>query len=240
MLLTTINLLYKTEYPINDKISIRIPTIGEILDHEDEYYTMVSMLTSMPIDLMVELDAAGMDFTEITEYELFLMLFVQLREMDTNLVFGKLDLTKFEPMVRDDNGMTVFIDRENDIVIDRSIAGQIAAFLRTLHNLEKDHRKPANQDAKEYMLQRAKQKAARNKKRKRKSQLEPLIIAMVNTEQFRYGFDDVKKLTVYQFNESVRQVIKKVDYSNKMFGVYSGTVNVKDLSRDDLNWLTHK
>lgn len=52
----TINLLYKNEYAINDKIHIIIPTVGEILDNEDDYYTIVSILTAMPIDFMVQLD----------------------------------------------------------------------------------------------------------------------------------------------------------------------------------------
>lgn len=235
-----INLLYKKEYPINDKIHVRIPTVGEVIDAEEDYYNMVSMLTSMPIDMMVELDKIGIDFTEIDEYQLFLLLFSSVKQMDTTLIFGDLDLTKFEMMVREDNGTIVLVDQENDIVIDRAIAAQIALILRKLHHFEKDNRKPANKDAKDYMLERAKAKAKRNKNRTRKSQLEPLIIAMVNTEQYHYGFEETKNLTIYQFNESVRQVIKKVQYSNTMHGVYSGTVSIKDLSQDDMNWLIHK
>ena len=63
---------------------------------------------------------------------------------------------------------------------------------------------------------------------------------MVNTEQYKYGYESTRDLSIYQFNESVRQIIKKVDYDNRMYGVYSGTVSAKDLSQDDLNWLTHK
>lgn len=238
--MSIISLLYKREYPINSKIRIVIPTVGEIVEAEEDYYGMVHMLTSMPIDMMVELDNIGIDFTDINEYELFLLLFPSLREMDTSLIFGDMDLTKFELMEREDNKTIALIDRENDIVIDRAIVSQIALVLRKLHHFEKDNRRPANDDAKKYMLERARAKAKRNRNRTRDSQLEPLIIAMVNTEQYHYGFEETKNLTIYQFNESVRQVIKKVDYSNKMYGVYSGTVNVKDLSQDDLNWLIHK
>ena len=90
------------------------------------------------------------------------------------------------------------------------------------------------------MIERAKIKAKRRKNIKEDSQLESLIIAMVSTEQFKYNFEEVKKLTIYQFNESVRQIIKKVEYDNRMHGIYSGTINAKDLNKDDLNWLTHK
>ncbi len=67
-----------------------IPTVGEVLENEDNYYSMVSMLTAMPIDMMVQLDDIGIDFTTINEWELFLLLFNSLKEQDTSLIFWRL------------------------------------------------------------------------------------------------------------------------------------------------------
>ncbi len=91
--MATINLLYKTEYAINDYIRIIIPTVGEVIDNEDEYYSLVSALTSSPIDYMVALDDAGIDFTTINDYDLFLILFGGLKTQNTKLIFGDLDLS---------------------------------------------------------------------------------------------------------------------------------------------------
>lgn len=238
--MSTLNLLYQKRYVINDFISIVIPTVGEIIDNEDAYYNLVSVLTAMPIDLMVQLEDAGIDFTSINEYELFLLMFAGFKSQDTSLVFGDLDLSKFEIAVNEQNGTVVLLDKEHDIKIDRAIHGQIAGVLRKIHHLEKNRRKPANDEAKQFMLKRARDKMARRKSRKEESQLESLIVAMVNTEQYKYDFEGTRELSIYQFNESVRQVIKKVDYDNRMYGVYTGTINAKELSQDDLNWLTHK
>lgn len=238
--MATLNLLYKQEYAINEHIKIQIPTVGEVLDNEDDYYTMVTMLTAMPVDMMVQLDDIGVDFTAINEYELFLILFNALKDKDTSLIFGELDLKPFRSAVNPQNNTIVLRDKETGVVIDRGIQGQIASVLRKIHNLKRNNRKPANQEAREYMLQRAREKMRRRSKRMNDSQLEELIVAMVNTEQFHYGFEGTRELSIYQFNESVRQVIKKIDYDNRMHGVYAGTVNAKELSQDDLNWLTHK
>lgn len=235
-----INLLYKKEYAINDNIRVRIPTVGEILDDEERYYGMVSMLTAMPIDMMVQLDDIGVDFTKINDYELFLLLFGSLKEQDTSLIFGDLDLRPFQAAVNEQNGLIILVNPETGVTIDRAIHGQIATTLRRIHHLTKDTRKPANTDAKEYLLERARIKMRRQKNRATGSQLEELIVAMVNTEQYHYGFEGTRELSIYQFNESVHQVIKKIDYDNRMHGIYSGTVSAKDLSQDDLNWLTHK
>lgn len=90
------------------------------------------------------------------------------------------------------------------------------------------------------MIERAREKKRRNSARSRVSQIENLIISLVNTEQFKYDFDSVLDLSVYQFNESVKQIIKKIDYDNRMHGVYAGTISVKDLSQEDLYWLSNK
>ena len=236
----TRNFLYKRSIPINDKIGVCVPTVGEIIANEDDYYSMVSLFTAMPIDYMVALEDAGIDFTSINEWQMFLIFFTGIKGRDLHLILGDLDLSKFDVGVSEDNGDVVLLDTENDIRIDREVHGKIANALRKIHHLEKNRRKPANDDAKQYMLERARKKMKRKQGRVEDSQLEPLIIAMVNTEQFKYDFEGTLELSIYQFNESVRQIIKKVDYDNRMYGIYAGTVSAKDLSPDDLNWLTHK
>lgn len=236
----TQNFLYKKQIAINDSISIVVPTVGEIIDNEDAYYGLVSMLTAMPIDLMVQLDDAGIDFTTLNEWELFLLLFSGIKSQDTRQIFGDLDLSKFKMAVNEQNGTIILLDDEHDIRIDKAIQAQIANVLRKIHHLEKNTRKPANEEAKKFMIERARAKQRRNRNRKEDSQLETLIIAMVNTEQYKYDFESTRGLSIFQFNESVRQITNKVDYEHRMYGVYTGTINAKELSQDELNWLKHK
>lgn len=240
----TQNLLYRRYIPVNDKISVVVPTVGEILADEDTYYGNVSVFTAMPIDMMVQLDDAGIDYSKISEWELFILLFRGLCSAESNrstsLILGDLDLTKFQIAKSEQNGDIVFVDPENDIVIDRAIHAKIGSALRKIHHMEKNRRKPGNEEARQYLLERARKKLNRKKNRMEDSQLESLIIALVNTEQYKYDFEGTLELSIYQFNESVRQIIKKIDYDNRMHGVYAGTISVKDLSQDDLNWLSHK
>lgn len=238
--MSTLNFLYKREYSVNERIHVIIPTVGDILENEDNYYGMVTAFTAMPIDLMVQLDDLGINFDEITDYDLFLLLFNGLKGSDSSLIFRDLEISEFN-IVQDPETGDMFLKNTKDgYVIDRSMYNQISAVLRKMHHIEKNRRKPANDDAKKYMLQRAREKQKRNKNRKSDSQIESLIVALVNAPEFKYDFESVLNLTIYQFNESVRQIIKRVDYNNRMFGVYSGTINPKEMSQDDLNWLVHK
>lgn len=240
-----LNLLYEDHICIDEKIKIKIPTVGEILQNEDDYYSVISILTAMPIDFMVQLDDLGIDFSQISEYELFLRLFPCLQSMDTSLVFSGLDLNNFEYAQREGNDQVVgddaivLVDRIHDIVIDKKVYLKIAATLRSIHGIKKDIRTPANKEAKEYMIEVARRRQKRKRGRSEKSHLEIKIVALVNTQQYKYDFESTKGLTIYQFNESVKQIIKKIDYENRMIGVYSGTIKVSDMSEADLNWMIH-
>lgn len=238
--MATRNMLYKSEIVINDFVSIKIPSVGQVVECEDEYYNLVQLLTSMPIDLMVPLDDAGIDFSTINDYELFILLFNAIKQCDTSLVFGDLDLSPFQLGVDEETGRPVMIDPKTERKFDRALQVNIADTLRKIHHLEKNNRKPGNEEARKYMIERARKKMNRSRRRKHDSHLENLIVAMVNTEQYKYDFAGTLELSIYQFNESVRQVSHKINYSNIMFGVYSGSVDPKTISQDDLNWLIHK
>lgn len=235
----TLNLLYKESYSINDDIKIMIPKVRDVLEHDEDYYNMVMMLTAMPIDMMVQLDEMGVDFTDINEYDLFLMVFNSLKTEDTSLIFGDLDLSRFRTATSEQTGKVVLLNPEG-VRIDRAVANQIATVLRKIHDLKVNNKKPANEEAKKYMLERARAKMKRANRRLNESYLEQQIVAMVNTEQYHYGFEGTLELSIYQFNKSVRQVIKKVDYEHLMHGVYAGTISSKDLSQKDLNWITNE
>lgn len=237
--MATENLLYRRDYPVTDSISVVIPTVGQILDNEDLYNDVVSAFTAMPIDFMVQLDDAGIDFTTINAFDLFIMLSEGLKKVDTSLVLKDINLSEFELCVNNQTKKLVLYNQKSGIEIGRREHSQIASALRRINHLEKNRKKPGNDDAKQYMLERMRQKMKRHS-RTEASQLEQLIVAMVNTEQFKYDFESVRNITIYQFNECVRQIVNKVNYDNRMIGVYSGTVNVKELSQDELNWLVHK
>ena len=237
--MATESLLYRRDYPVTDSISVVIPTVGQILDNEDLYNEVVSAFTAMPIDFMVQLDDAGIDFTTINAFDLFIMLSEGLKKVDTSLVLKDINLSEFELCVNNQTKKLVLYNQESGIEIGRREHSQIASALRRINHLEKNRKKPGNDDAKQYMLERMRQKMKRHP-RTEASQLEQLIVAMVNTEQFKYDFESVRNITIYQFNECVRQIVNKVNYDNRMIGVYSGTVNVKELSQDELNWLVHK
>lgn len=230
-------LLYADRYNINDKIHVRVPTVGEVLDNEDKYFEIVYTIIATPYDLMVQLDDNGIDFTKISSFELFCLLFGHLKELDTSLVFGDLDLSKFNVAMNTQNGNYVLRDEENDITIDRAIHGQICACLRKLLNIPKTEKLPGNEEGRIYMLEKARKKAKRKKKKQADSQIEDLIVALVNTAEFPYDYMSVKDISIYQFYSSLKQITHKVKFDKTMIGVYAGTVSFDKLNMDERSWI---
>lgn len=233
-------LLYSRECPVTDKISVVVPTVGEVLEDEAAYYGAISSIIATPYDFMVQLYDAGIDFDQITEFELFLLLFPGLQGADTHLVFKDLDLSKFSVAVNEKTEKMVLLDRENDIVIDRAIHAQICSVIRKINFIERVNKKPGNGEARKYMIERMRIKQRRAARRKYRSQLENQIIAMVNTEQYKYDYASTLDLTIYQFKASVDQVIRKINYDDLMIGCYAGTVKASELPQERLDWISRK
>lgn len=232
-------LLYKTEHKINDYITVKIPTVGDIIENEDKYYESISLIVSTPYDMMVQLDDVGIDFTKITDWDLFCLLFKNLQNRDMSLIFGDINLNDFETAVNKQNGNIILLNRKTGAIIDRAIHDKICRFLRQILCIEKNTKKPANDESKKYMIERARRRQKNRKQKSEQSQLESFIVALVNTSEFSYDYSSVLNLTIYQFYASLHQIIKKVKFDNLMIGCYAGTVSIKELDQKELNWISN-
>lgn len=232
------SLLYQTRYQINNYISIRIPTIREIIENEETYFDAVSAIVATPFDMMVQLDDMKIDFTKIDDWDLFCLLFGGLKEKDLSIIFGDLSLKDFNTALNKNTEEIVLYNQKTGVVIDRIIHAQISTFLRELLFIEKNRKKPANDEIKKYLIERARIKQNRRKKTQRKSQLERYIIALVNTAEFSYNYESVLDLTIYQFYASLHQIIKKIKFDNLMIGCYAGTINMKEIDQKELDWIS--
>lgn len=231
------SLLYSDHYAINDRIKIKIPTVGEILDNEEMYYDVVCSIIATPYDMMVQLDDNGIDFTKINAFELFCLMSGKLKELDTSLVFVDLNLKNFRTALNEESGNMILLNIEDKTVIDRAIHDQICTFLRKMLYMPKNDKTPGNEEARKYMIERARIKQARRKKKKQESQLERFVVALVNTSEFPYNYETVRNLNIYQFYASLKQITQKIRFDNTMIGCYAGTVKFDDLSQNEKTWI---
>lgn len=234
------SLLNKKTIDIVSGLTIRIPTVGEVLDHEDIYSNIVSLTTAVPYQYMVLLDDMGIDFTTITDYDLFLMLFPVYQKENLSILFGDLDLSDFYRTKNPQNDTWILYSPQNDLIIDELVYHLLSNAILAINQTEKIHRKMGNEKAKEWAIKKARQKLERRARRRQKeeSQFEKLIVAMVNRSDFKYDYDTVMNLSIYRFYKSVKQIQQNIAFENTMTGVYSGTIDTSKMTdKSSLSWI---
>ena len=235
------SLLNAKSIEITDKLSLRIPTVGEILEDEEHYYSLVSSLTATPFQYMVQLDDMGIDFTTINDWELFMTLFPSFAKTDISLLFGNLDLSDISIYKNLQNDSVVLYSPKNDIVIDELVYNNIVKYIRKINNLKRENRKPGNEEAKEFRIKLERKKQKRNARKPYEPYLEKMVIALVNRPEFKYNYEQTNDLTIYQFNKSFEQINTSINFENTMIGVYAGTVDTSKLKdKSCLSWLPIK
>lgn len=231
-----LQLYFGDDFVINDSIRIRQPLIGDVIGYgEAEYFSMVHTFTAIPSDMKSQLWDMGLDWTEVEDFELFMMLAQTLTQDRTSILFGALDFSKLRPFRNNQNGDIVLADKETGIIVDKMIYLRMMSYLRKLHNITPKVEKAANKITKRVLIDEDRQKKMLAKDKPFKSYLLPLI-SSVKVKQ-GYTKDYVRNMGLYEFFDDVArmQLINNADHL--LSGVYAGTIDMKKINKSELNWM---
>ena len=249
------NLLGKSTYKINDYITIRIPKVGDIWgvcdNQENKYLSMLSFFIQTPTDVMIELDNVGIDWTQVKEYELFVLyMSTFLLDIHTspdsiekwNLLFQGLDCKDIFAST-DNTGKAIFVNSKEQIIFNEKmyniISDLICSILITKKN--RDYAKVPEIETRRYILERARIKRERYLTRlnngmiaNSNSILDGIILFLVNNCNFKYDFETVKKLSVYDLYACYKQINKNQEIDGLMTGYWYGNVDLSKISDSKL------
>lgn len=234
--------IYRGEdFVVSDYITIHQPTLSEICDYgEQEYYQMIYQLTATPQTMKVQLWDTGIDYTKITPYELFYSILYKMYPQDkTSIIFGDLDLTKFQVMQKEDESVILCqITNEELVTIDEFTYNVIMDYLRAVHNIIKDDKMPANESTKMVLIEDDREELERNKTKHYHSRLKNLISAMINSEGFKYNHSQVWDMKINAFMDSVKRISKIKNSDLLLQSGYSGFgINLKEIDKKQLDWI---
>ena len=225
------------DYVINDHIRVLQPTIRQIAEFgEKEFFSVVHTVTAIPSDMTSQLWDLGIDWMEVDDFELFVMLSQTLTPDRTELLFGDLDFTKLKPYNHPHvEGEIILADKETGVLIDKMIYLRIVSYLRKAFNITPKVEKAANKMTKKILIEEDRKRIEFNKDKPFKSFLLPLISA-VKVKQ-GYTKDYVLNMGYVEFMNDVArlQVIHNADHL--LSGVYAGTIDVKKINKAELNWM---
>ena len=235
--------IYRGEdFVISKHIILHQATLNEICDYgERDYYSMIYNFTATPQSLKVQLWDMGIDYTEITPYQLFYQLLYRMYPQEkTSIIFGDLDFSRFQAMQRkDDESILLYqeIDGES-VIIDEYTYNIIIDYLCKSHFIERDLKMPMTKSAKMILIEDAREEMEANKNKEYHSTLKNLVSAMINSEGFKYNHSQVWDMKINAFMDSVKRIGKIKNAQLLLQSGYSGFgVNLKEINNKQLDWL---
>lgn len=229
---------------INDHITIRQPSLGEIAEYgESAYYGMVYTLCSVGADLKWQLDDMGVDYTQIEDFELFYSVLSRGFDVEkTKILFGDtIDFSKMQLMYNkqlEENVLVQVFDDGSYLQIDRYAYTCIVNVLRKIHKIKRNDELPGNEATRQILIEDARDEYESNKGKPVKSHLLSLISSMVNSEGFKRNDENVFDMKIYAFMDSVARIGKIKNAELLLQSGYSGFgVDLKKLNKDETNWM---
>lgn len=227
---------------INDHITIRQPSVDEIIEYGDnKYYGMIYTLCSVGADLKWQLDDMGKDYTQIEDYELFYSVLARGFDVEkTRILFGDvIDFSKMQLMYNKQIEEVVMVQVFEDgsyLQIDRYAYTCIVCILRQMHKIKRNNEMPGNEATRKILIEDAREEYEQNKDKKPKSHMLPLISTMVAENGFNR--DNILNLNINAFMDGVARITKIKNAELLLQSGYSGFgIDLKKLNKDETNWM---
>lgn len=232
-----LQLYFGEDFVINDKIIIHQPNIGQIVKYgEKEYFGMAHTFTAIPSDMKAQLWDMKIDWMEISDFELFMLLCKTLPVERTSILFGDLDFTSLKLYPHPEMEDTVVLaNKEAGIVIDEYIYMKMTEYVRKMHGFTKKVERAKNKMTKKILIQEDRDRIARNAKKSYESYLLPLVSSI----QARMGYtkDYVRNMGLCEFTDQVSRLQIIVNSDALLHGMYGGMIDTKKVNKNELNWM---
>lgn len=239
-----LQMFFGEDYKIAEGIVISQPSIGDIMRYgEDKFYEMLNPFIINPTSMRVALWQQNIDWTEISDYELFYQLILQLKPTPdkTHMLFGDLDFSKFNLYERRNEADgeivkdIVLLNQEQEVIIDEEVYSHISCYLRTMFNIFPKVEKAKGKTTKRWMIE-GDIENSKNKKPSESSLL-PMISFCLNHPGFKYKKNELKDLGIVEFNDSVQRLLVYESTSSLMKGMYSGFVDTSKIDKKEFNFM---
>lgn len=225
---------------IANGITLYQPTIGEIANYnEAEYFSVAQTLCATPSSMKVALDDMKIDYMQVDDFQLFMMLCQSLTPDKTRPLLGDLDLSKFKPYALRETEDVVLANGEidedgNPVVINSIIYEILVTYIRKMHNFKKQVDKAGNAITRKVLIDEDRKNAMRNKDKPYKSFLVPLVSSL----QGRQGYtkEYICNMGLYEFMNQIARTQIIVQADAALGGMYSGFVDTKKMDKTVLDW----
>lgn len=215
-----LSLIGRKSLKYDENIVINIPTIRQICEDNSAFWNDVNLFTHTPSDMISELDSVGIDFEKISDYDLFIFLFLMDKKIRTekkSILFTNFSFWELE--VQNINNSAFLSDKDGKTIINESIYNDVSKIIAMITGCEKTKKKKfGNAYAKKKRIEQDyKQKEkSRTQKAENSNVLDGIILRLVCNANFPYNFETIQDVTIYDLIQSLRQIDKDIQVSDLM------------------------
>lgn len=257
-----LQLYFGDPYSVSDQIQVYQPTIGDILEYdkkfgEAEFWALLNIFIGNPTSYRLLLWDMGIDWNEISDYQLFMMLCRTVTPDKSEILFGDLDFTSLELCTQikpeeltddieeefiddseeDKKVEIVLFDPNTEILINEAIYLNIADYLRTMFGIFPKVEKAKGQATKEWIIEEERMNLNAKKNEDSSSTLFPLISACCCHPGFKYKKNELREVGIYEFMDAVSRLQIYESTTALLKGIYSGFVDGKGIDSNEFDFM---
>ena len=218
-------------------ITISVPTMRTFIElGEKRYLQTINVFTTNTTEYRVPLWDVDIDWNEISDFELFCMLYKQIDPDVSKSIFGDFDFNDLELYKKGDE--VVLYNEKLNIEINEEVYQHIAQYLRIIFNITPEEKITKDKFLKEMYINKDRREAEiKKKKQKEPTSIQSLISSCVNHPGFKYKLKEVLDMGIYEFYDSVARLNIYESTTAVLKGMYSGFVDASKFKSDDFNFM---
>lgn len=254
--ISLLQLYFGDPYQVSDKILVYQPTIGGILEYdkkfgESEFWSMLNVFIGNTTSYRLLLWDMGIDWNEISDFQLFSLLIKTLKVENTEILFGDLDLSSFDAYMKqipnedesnnkeesEPKQEMILWNPELDIEINEDIYKNIALYIRTMFNIFPKIEKAKGKTTKKWIIEEDRMNLANAKKEDTTSTFLPLIESCCCHAGFKYKKNELREVGIYEFMRSVQRLQIYESTTALLKGMYSGFIDTKGIDKEEFDFM---
>lgn len=223
-------------------LTIYQPTIGDIVRlGEKKFYGTLSVIISNTTSYRLPLWESGLDWNDVSDFQLFTMLYKSMDPEAEKLLFKDVDITEFGLFQKED-GTVILYDPALNIEINEDVYNHMAMYLRTVFAMFPEEKFTDDRVLKQWYINKDKRQLEIDKKKEeqgtaKSASILPLISSCVNHPGFKYNLEQLRDIGVCQFYDSVARLQIYENTTSLLKGMYSGMIDSSKIKPDDYNFM---
>lgn len=230
--------------PDGQTITITQPTVGDLIKiGEDRFFGTLNVFIANTTQFRLQLWDSGIDWNEISDFDLFILLYRGIDQEVADLLFDNIKFDEFTIAQKQESNeekpSIILVNKINGLVIDINVYMIIHEYFQKMFMMKPDSDLTDQQLLKEWFIESDRAKLARRAKENKDNHftIQPLISSLVNHPGFKYKLQELREVGVCEFYDSVQRLQLYESATAVMKGMFSGFVDSKNIKSDQYNWM---